>query len=406
MELQLPLDLKGGTAARAGDLETKFNKLSADSIAAHEQSIRAEDGIWKVLANGYLLWRELVEQRAVLDKLCTSAGFSTPQGQNAPDFATYAKLLFRLELPNAAYEERERYLKDGSPPNKSSRYFAVFKALHDEYNRRPDDFKFNAVGNLTQVIDDKGGVSGIVAARVAANTAEKLQRNGLSAIAQPEDDIEAAQQWVADNALPFLKNAPSIAWSSALTPGSLTWDDDGHALVSVRRNAGGNIEYGPTSVDASALQAIAIDDMSKLINVPDLSLRLVAEVAATQSYPGKFCPSGSRANLTGPYGNWYPDVYLDEGTASRGLPVQRRLVVRKNNLLLSAMQTDSSVVTILTPTHSLLMPTDPDVYLRPDYLRLVEEWYETGTLFARKATPADSLRRSPTGHKSDRYLRV
>jgi hypothetical protein len=406
MELQLPLDLKGGTAARAGDLETKFNKLSADSIAAHEQSIRAEDGIWKVLANGYLLWRELVEQRAVLDKLCTSAGFSTPQGQNAPDFATYAKLLFRLELPNASYADRERYLKYGSRRNKSSRYVAVFEALHDEYNRRPDDFKFNAVGNLTQVIDDKGGVSGIVAARVAANTAEKLQRNGLSAIAQPEDDIEAAQQWVADNALPFLKNAPSIAWSSALTPGSLTWDDDGHALVSVRRNAGGNIEYGPTSNSASALEAIAVDDVSKIRNVQDLPLRLLAEVTATQSYPGKFCPSGSRANLTGPYGNWYPDVYLDEGTASHGLPVKRRLVIRQGDILLSAMQTDSSIVTIFTPTHSLLLPTDPDVYLDPNELRLIEEWYETGTLFARKATPTYSLQRAIRSRKADWLLRV
>jgi hypothetical protein len=146
--------------------------------------------------------------------------------------------------------------------------------------------------------------------------------------------------------------------------------------------------------------------VSKIRNVQDLSLRLVAEVAATQSYPGKFCPSGSRANLTGPYGNWYTDVYLDEGTASRGLPVKRGLVIRQGDILLSAMQTDSSIVTIFTPTNSLLLPTDPDVYLRPDYLRLVEEWYETGTLFARKATPTDSLRCSPSGHKSDRYLKV
>ena len=406
MELQLPLDLKGGTAARAGNLEAEFNRLSADSIQAHEQSIRSEDGLWTVLAEDYLLWRDLDQQQTVLVKIYTSAGLSADQGKNAPDFAPFAKAIFRLELPNSSRADQARYLKYGSRRNKSSRYVAVFEALREKYDRRPDDFKFNAVGRLKQFIEDNGGVSGIVAARAAANTAEKLQRNGLSAIAQPEDDIETAQKWIADNALPFLKNAPPIAWTSAITPGSVTWDEDGHALVSIRRNASGNIEYGPTSSNAGALEAIAVDNVSKLSNAPDISLRLLAEVTATQSYPGKFCPRGSRANLTGPYGNWYTDVYLDEGAGSRGLPVKRRLVIRKNDLLLSAMQTTSSVVTILTPTHSLLMPTDPDVYLRPDYLRLVEEWYETGTLFARKATPADSLRRSPTGHKSDRYLRV
>ena len=406
MELQLPLDLKGGTAARAGNLEAEFNRLSADSIQAHEQSIRSEDGLWTVLAEDYLLWRDLDQQQTVLVKIYTSAGLSADQGKNAPDFAPFAKAIFRLELPNSSRADQARYLKYGSRRNKSSRYVAVFEALREKYDRRPDDFKFNAVGRLKQFIEDNGGVSGIVAARAAANTEEKVRSSGLSAVGQPEDDIETAQKWIADNALPFLKNAPPIAWTSAITPGSVTWDEDGHALVSIRRNASGNIEYGPTSSNAGALEAIAVDNVSKLSNAPDISLRLLAEVTATQSYPGKFCPRGSRANLTGPYGNWYTDVYLDEGAGSRGLPVKRRLVIRKNDLLLSAMQTTSSVVTILTPTHSLLMPTDPDVYLRPDYLRLVEEWYETGTLFARKATPADSLRRSPTGHKSDRYLRV
>jgi hypothetical protein len=88
MELQLPLDLKGGTAARAGDLETQFNKLSADSIQAHEQNIRAEDGIQTVLSKDYLFWRELIPQPSVLNKLYASEGFSAPQGRNEPDFAT------------------------------------------------------------------------------------------------------------------------------------------------------------------------------------------------------------------------------------------------------------------------------------------------------------------------------
>ena len=83
-----------------------------------------------------------------------------------------------------------------------------------------------------------------------------------------------------------------------------------------------------------------------------------------------------------------------------------RWLVRQGDILLSAMQTDSSVITVLTPKHKLLKPSDVDVYLDPDKLRLIEEWHETGTLAARETWPADRLQPSPHGHNFDRYLRV
>jgi hypothetical protein len=388
------------------DLEAQFQELSAKSIEAHEKYIGADDDISTILSKDYLLWRKLSEQRHVLDKLYTLEGFPASSGQNDPDFAPYIKILFRLELPNPTQADKERALKYGSRRNKVSRYVAVLEALHKEYGDHQEDFKFNAAGKLKQFVEKRGGVFGITADRAAANASAKIQSNGLTAIGQPEDDIERAHEWIADHALPILKIAPSIVWSSTLAPESLTWSEDGHALISVRRNSAGSIEYGPTSIDAAPLTAVAVDQVSKLSNIQDLSLRLLAEVTATQSYPAKFCPKGGRANLTGACGKWWIDHRLDTSPTSRGLPVNRRLVVRQSDILLSAMQSNSSVVTILTPLHKLLAPTDADVYLAPDELRLIEEWYETKTLAARKVMPSSSLRISVKGKKADRFLKV
>jgi hypothetical protein len=282
----------------------------------------------------------------------------------------------------------------------------VFESLDEEYEGHQDDFKFNAVGKLKQFIESQGGVAGIVAARAAANKAAKLKRSGLSPISQPDGDIEAAQKWIADNALPLFRNAPSIAWSSAINPGSLTWDDGGHALLSVRKNATGCIEYGPTTVNPNALTLVGVDEASTFSNVPDPVLRLLAEITAAQSHPAKFCPEGSRADLKGRAGAWITDVLMDPGSASKGLPAKRRLVIRQCDILLSTMQTDSSVMTTLTPHVGLLKPADLDVYLVPDELRLIEDWCESNTLAARSATPPDSLRKAVRSRNADKLLRV
>ena len=84
----------------------------------------------------------------------------------------------------------------------------------------------------------------------------------------------------------------------------------------------------------------------------------------------------------------------------------RRLVVRQNDILLSATGTTSGVVTIIKPAQHLLLPQDPDVYLNPDRLHTLEDWIETETIVAHTATPPDSLRVPANGHKDDRVLDV
>jgi|NGEPerStandDraft_6_1074524.scaffolds.fasta_scaffold30325_4 hypothetical protein len=345
MEMQLPLDLKGGAANL--DLLDRFRNLSVGSIEAHDKFIRAEDAIWKVLAEGYLLWLDLHQQSATLDKIYAQHGFQPASaGQNELDFAPYVKALFRLDLPEHSRTagDRERALSYGAQRNKSSRYVAVLTSIYEEFGDRQGDLKFGAVMKASQFIEERGGVKGFVEARADQNHAAKLQQKGLTPVMQAENDIEEARKWIESGAVPFLRTAPSIAWQPALTPAAVAWDGD-HALVALRRTAG-RILYGPTSHDPAALGALAIAERGKLTGINDISLRLLAEVVACQSYPAKFAPAGSRADLKGKAGEWVSDVLMEPGTMSGGLPAPRRLVVRQQDILLSTMLTDASVVKV------------------------------------------------------------
>jgi hypothetical protein len=176
----------------------------------------------------------------------------------------------------------------------------------------------------------------------------------------------------------------------------------GLAACILSKGANGQINVLAANNNNDALQLIAKDEAAKLNKVPDLSLRLLGEVVATQSYPSEFCPEGSRAEPNGRYRSWYEDVCAAQGDVQKGA---RRLVVRQDNILLSPTGTASGVVTAIKLGQRLLLPQDPDVYL-DDEVHTLENWVATKTIVAHTATPPDNLKVPASGNKDDRMLDV
>jgi hypothetical protein len=274
----------------------------------------------------------------------------------------------------------------------------VLDQLDAEYATRPKDFQRQPEARFKAFIEQIGGVSGSVKARVQDNA----KRSGKPAANNHNDEVAKSKDWITANALATVEKTTIIGTASFFKQAGIRFTGAGLAACILSKGANGQINVLAASNNNDALQLIAEDEAAKLNKVPDLSLRLLGEVVATQSYPSEFCPEGSRADPAGRYRSWYEDVCVAQGDVQKGA---RRLVVRQDNILLSPTGTASGVVTIIRPALHLLLPKDPEVYLDDD-VHTLEDWVATKTIGARTATPSNSLGTPVNGHEDDRVLDV
>jgi hypothetical protein len=256
----------------------------------------------------------------------------------------------------------------------------VLDQLDAEYATRPKDFQRQPEARFKAFIEQIGGVSGSVKARVQDNA----KRSGKPAANNHNDEVAKSKDWITANALATVEKTTIIGTASFFKQAGIRFTGAGLAACILSKGANGQINVLAASNNNDALQLIAEDEAAKLNKVPDLSLRLLGEVVATQSYPSEFCPEGSRADPAGRYRSWYEDVCVAQGDVQKGA---RRLVVRQDNILLSPTGTASGVVTIIRPAQHLLLPKDPEVYLDDD-VHTLEDWVATKTIIARTATPS------------------
>ena len=393
--------LKGNARTSAGSLNRQFHKLSASCIKADGSFVAATVNIHSVLARCFKLYLDLQRQPAILKKICKKEGVKPSPRKGDSKFTPFVKVLFRLDLPRPTDADKRRYqLAPGSMRNRVSEYAAVMDRLDTEYTSRPKDFQRQPEARFKAFIEKIGGVSGSVKARVEKNATRsgKPARNNNNY----DDEVAKSKDWITANALATVEKTTIIGTASFFKQAGIRFTGAGLAACILSKGANGQINVLAANNNNDALQLIAEDEAAKLNKVPNLSLRLLGEVVATQSYPSEFCPEGSRADPAGRYRGWYEDVCAAQGDVQKGA---RRLVVRQDNILLSPTGTASGVVTLLKPAKGLLSKGDFDVFL-DDEVHTLEDWVATKTIVARTATPSNSLGKPPTGHKDDRVLDV
>ena len=380
--------LKGKARPSAGSLNRQFHKLSASCIKADGSFVAATVNIHSVLARCFKLYLDLQRQPAILKKIYKKEGVKPSPRKGDSKFTPYLKVIFRLCLPRPTAADKRRYqLAPGSMRNRVSEYAAVLDKLDAEYATRPKDFQRLPEARFKAFIETIGGVSGSVQARVQDNA----KRSGKPAANNHNDEVAKSKKWIADNALAALKRTTIIGSGSFTNPGAIKVSSAGYGALIISQGTNGQFDILAASNDNDALQLIAEGGASKLDKVQDLSLRLIGSVVATPSYPGEFCPEGTRTDPAGRYRSWHEGVCKAQGEASEGGSSYRRLVVRKDDILLSGVGSEPSVVTIVKPAQHLLTGRDFDSYLDPDQVPLIEDLIETDTIVAWTATPSSSL---------------
>jgi hypothetical protein len=369
-------------------LLARFQQLQAACIKHDDDFVAGAIKVHSDLARAFVLYMEFEKQPAALGALYQRDGIQLSGRSDASKFTPFLKVLFRLDLPNPTADDIKRYrLTPKSMRNRVSHYAAVLDVLEKEHSARPHDFAQQTVEKLVQVIEDNGGIIGIVKARAGAHDNDNdSQRGNAGAQAAAADDYALTKEWIADHALDLLRSTVlgSASMNRPGVPGQMS------ACVLVVTQSG-QFELRAASNDNSIVQTILTEQASRLSGVADDTLRTLGEVIATQCFPAAFCPSGRRASLEGKYKSFYEGIYLDESEDPEAGPACRRLVVREDSILLSAMRTKASVVTLLKPSQPLLGQKAMPVFLDLDQLRLLEDWLVTGTMPARTVAKSGTL---------------
>lgn len=385
-------------------LETEFTQLSKECVEAFDQKSAADSQISFVLARAYLLWRKLGDEPTVLATIYANEGFPAPTA-GAPDFTTYLKILFRLELPAPTQVDKSRY--ENAPPtfgNKISGYKAVVDNLHAAYSEHPENFQREPLTKLKDIIDRDHGVSGARAARAHANATKAAIANGLQVGNSSFDDTSVLQSWITQNAIGALNGRRVVTTVSVANPRAIASCMDSYQTWVVRIIGNGQGHVLAVSHDNDDTHAVAVRQARRASSVQGKALHAITETIATQSYPGCYCPAGSRVELTGAFGRWYSRVYLEKGDSGQLAP--RRLLVASDAILLSSTDMAAGVITLLKPNHAVLDASAPSVCLDDLGLRTVEHWVEAGIAAARRGHPLDALKSSPSGHRSDMHLLI
>ena len=381
-------------------LKTQFDVLSKECMKIDDDFTHALAHIHDVLARAFMLYINLERQPAVLVAIYKKDGVKPSSRKDGSKFTPFIKALFRLDLPNPSEADKKRWnLQPQSMKNRVSIYAAALDELDAEYTVRPKDFRTNPEAKFKQLIKDNGGLIGAANRRAQLN--DNIAKPTKPVIDAFADEVAKSKAWLEEHSLSLLK---STVIGSATLSASIKFGADGVAACVLAQGANGQVQIRAASNDNTPIDIIA-RAAARRLTAKDPSLSMLAEIVATQSFPAAYCPEGSRAKLSGRYGDWHNRVYLEKDETAAAGPACRRLVVRQNDILLSAVGTNASVATLLKPSR-LLTGADFPTFLDFERVRLIEDWLQSETMVARTAMPVAGLRKPPKGHTDRRILDV
>lgn len=377
---------RGGARVSVAVLNRKFRTLSAACVKADKDYIGAEVSVHKALAQAFVLYLELEQRPGALAKIYSKARVQPTGRANNSKFTPFLRVLFRIDLPNPTPADKAR---NGAAPqslrNRLSNYAAALEEMDAANEDRPNDFRSRPVQKLIKVIKGGGGVQGAKQARADRNARAK---GGQSAGAFA-DEVEKSKDLISKAALSRLKTT-IIGTASFKMPVKV--NADALAVVVYQNVGNGKFEALAASNDNAPIEAMLCEAAARIEAVPDLSLRLLGEVIASQSLPTACGPPGSRADASGKYGQFLKSV----------MPGDRRLAIRDGEFLLSGVGGAPSMVTILKPNQDL-RTGKASVCLTDDVL-FIEDLIATKTIAAWSASPANGLSKPAVSGKGDHWL--
>jgi hypothetical protein len=372
------------------DLQQRLDELKLKGTAAFAEYKSSRKSLYNTFARAYTLWRQCELQPNFLQKEYKKAGITANKlADNRVNFRPFIRLVFGISA------------KTGTDNNKVQHWANVLNALDDDYNERPAYYAANAEAKLIAHIEQQGGITEIVK-RDADGTADDDE--DAPKPSKSKKDLAAIAAALAKRRIDQLITQPPKSFAVAdKFSRSVSVDKDGLVAFIGKRNAAGKIEIVATSIDPSALQSVAVHSMRDYADDIDPSLRTLAEIIHTQTFPQIGMPSNEARRK-----EWRRVVevhettvkaYKDELDKKTGKTVKvhkklknpRRLLILgdRGMILLGRQREHGAAVTTMKPRFKLC--GKDIVVLRPSDRVAFEDPIVDGTLAIYRATPSDKL---------------
>jgi hypothetical protein len=377
-------------------LRKRFDELSLENQTTYSLYVRSTKDLWRQLVRNYLFWYDCQARPEDLEELYEEHQLQVrAKAENMPNFGPFLRIMFGKAVLD---DDRERmtFWKWGTSLN----------ALHIEYSENSQRYRSNPEGKLLQFMVDSGGIDGLTKKEdpiVDIYEDEPKKKEIKRAPPKVTTKIRKALQ---ERAKIGLKTAKGIGTASTKAPVRI--GEDGLVVLLARREPNGAITIIGSTNDQAVIDGAAERSFSTDITHLTSSLRVIAEVIRSQSYPSNSMPADPLKRAV-----WFRKMLLDKSAiktsdlaaAANGgkkvhLMAPSKLLLRgkQGDMILSGSKTDLSVVTWCKPTQNLINQKD-QVFLRVMERSLVERMLETGELLLMKAKPEASLKRSSPEQK-------
>ena len=270
----------------------------------------------------------------------------------------------------------------------------ALQAIDAHYLENQQDFKYNPEGKLIAFIQSQGGVSGLAEttnpgqldAPEGDNRASPKQTRAANA------KNERATQEILRLALEQIKTSKGIGDLTLEEPTRV--GNDGLSVLLARREVNGRLTILGSSNDPILIKAVAATAAKRDLTNVAPSLRVLAEIIATQAYPSHALPSSPEQRA-----KWYRTKYADKGDLYESdlegweLDARGRRLTSSKRLLLRGKNREAlfsgSIVPVSPVTRCILKEPLIDeghaVFLRPVERVQVEQWYNSGELVLLRA---------------------
>lgn len=379
--------LPGGGDTPAGRLE----QLKEKGRAQNQSEARRHDALWGLLAETCWWFHETPDETKVT--LFKDNGFEfekVPEGK-PPQFGSLIQIVW-------GFPEK---LKPADEVTISQRN-KTLQALHRHYTATPDEFRSKPIPKLKEYIRDQGGVAGFLSKEADANTGRRIKKRGRPA----KPDGETALKVRAELARMAIENLTTgehvIATASAHEPVRVGRDG---LLVLLAKLDDAKLAILGSSNEQGLIESVAARTAVNSRHVLEPSLRVIADVLATQAFPVDALPSSleERSKWIRTKLNEPSEVNTPTGEP---MMTSKMLLIRgrEKDILLSQNRTSVSVVTRCKLAKPLLPDDAISVSLKQR--ALVEQWMESGEIALLGVNTPESLEKAGTKETADFVLKI
>lgn len=383
------------------NLQKRLDEIKQQGLAAFGQYQSSRTTLYRTFAKGYLLWRDCDNVPGLLDKEYKKAGIKSNRlSDNRINFIPFVRLMFGFSKLTPATK------------TKSSHWSSVFRALDDDFNERPQYYATKPEMKLVELIETRGGTTEIVKNDDSPQAADDDTGYKPPSKKEQEDTALAVARHRMEQ---LVSNAPKAFAVADKMSKRVPVNENGLVAFIGKRTASGKIELVATTADPAALQAVAVSSLRDYSEDIDPSLRTLAEVIHTQTFPQLGKPTNKdqeklwrRVVETHETGIAKTVLAKDRKTGKSSykrekLTNPRRLLILgdRNQIIYGRMREMAAAVTVLQPKLKLVQ--NRAVLLKTEERRLFEVPILDGSLAVHRATPTDRLTpvKRPNGNGYD-----